>query len=167
MNTKENAVARLSTGLKHEALAYRITGIVYLVLSIILIIVGIVSMFTGAYLTATETDSYNMASDSFVFSINDEEYIVNDSDVAVAAGAGVIALSGFYLGFGISLLVIAIINLVMASKASKRRLSEVLTIKHASSVSTIVVAALFNEIALIFVIINFVFAKRNRALLSE
>lgn len=167
MNTKETALARLSAGLKHEALAYRIVGIVGLVSSIILIIIGIVSMGMGTYITATETDTYMVASDNYEYNYDSYEIEFDESDATVVAGVAVIAFGGFYLGFGAALLVIAIVNLVMASKASKRRHSEVLTIKHASSVSSIVVAALFNEIALIFVIINFVFAKRNRALLSE
>ena len=71
----------------------------------------------------------------------------------------------FYIIFGIALLVVAIVNLVTASKIGKYRYSEVLTVKHAGSVGSIVLAAFFNEIALVFVIINFVTAKKNRNIL--
>lgn len=194
MNTKENLVNRLSTGLKRERLAYKIVGIVSLVLAILLVVIGVISMVSGAFLASTEAsmgevvysndlsgnfeiidgDSEIIFDDGKI-EINDDDahiYIdgseieITDGDVAVIAGAGIIAVSGFYIGLGCSLLAIAIVNLVMASKVGKYRSDETLTIKHASSVGSIVMAALFNEIALIFVIINFVVAKKNRAALE-
>ena len=193
MNTKENALARLSTGLKHERLAYKIYGIVALVLAIVIMVCGVVSMIAGAFLTATEATSYTsdinfdssfeitdddsnvligdgrieITDDNASIYIDGSEIEFTDEDVAILAGAGVIAFSAFYIGFGIALLVVAIVNLVMASKVGKYRYSEVLTVKHAGSVGSIVLAAFFNEIALVFVIINFVYAKRNRAVLEE
>lgn len=190
MNTKENALARLSTGLKHERLAYKIYGIVSLVLAIVIVVCGIISAVAGAYLTAEETytnelsfnSSINIADDDANIYIGDGRIEINDNnasvyidgneieitedDIAILAGAGVIAFSAFYITFGIILLAVAIVNLVMASKVGKYRLSDEATVKHAGSVGSIVVAALFNEIALIFVIINFVYAKRNRAILE-
>ncbi|MDO4419275.1 MAG: hypothetical protein Q4B92_02830 [Ruminococcus sp.] len=190
MNTKENALARLSTGLKHERLAYKIYGIVALVLAVIIMVCGVVSAIAGAYLTADETytselsfnSSIDIADDGASVHIGDGRIEINDDnasvyidgneieftedDIAILAGAGVIAFSAFYITFGIILLAVAIVNLVMASKVGKYRLNPELTAKHAGSVGSIVVAALFNEIALIFVIINFVYAKRNRAILE-
>ena len=215
MNTRENVLQRLSAGLRREALAYRIVGIVGLVTAILMLIIGIVFMGAGTYMTATESSSSEIAfennyiisdgdssvefnEDGFIIQDNDDYvefnedgFIIQDNDDSIEfnedgiiiqdgnesieiteedafifAGVGVMAFGGFYIGFGCSLLAIAIVNLVMASKVSKSRYSEVLTAKHAGSVGSIVVAALFNEIALIFVIINFVQAKKNRAVLE-
>ena len=200
MNTKESTLQRLSAGLKREALAYRIVGIVGLVIAILSLIIGIAFMGVGTYLTATETStseiqfennyiisdgdsSIKFNEDGLVIQDNDDYVEFNEdgiiiqdgndtiefteNDAFILAGVGVMAFGGFYVGFGGSLLAIAIVNLVMASKVSKSRYSEVLTAKHAGSVGSIVMAALFNEIALIFVIINFVHAKRNRAVLES
>ncbi len=195
MNTKENVVSRLSTGLKHERLAYKIYGIVSLVLAIIIMVCGFVSMIGGAFLTAEETytdevivhneidGNINISDgDSNIFigdgriEISDEDaniYIdgseieITEGDVAIMAGAGVIAVGMFYIIFGIILLVVAIVNLVTASKIGKYRYSEVLTVKHAGSVGSIVLAAFFNEIALVFAIINFVIAKKNSTILAD
>ena len=200
MNTKESTLQRLSAGLRREALAYRIVGIVGLVIAILSLIIGIAFMGVGTYLTATETStseiqfennyiisdgdsSIKFNEDGLVIQDNDDYVEFNEdgiiiqdgndtiefteNDAFILAGVGVMAFGGFYVGFGGSLLAIAIVNLVMASKVSKSRYSEVLTAKHAGSVGSIVMAALFNEIALIFVIINFVHAKRNRVVLES
>ncbi len=164
MNTKENVISRLSTGLNRERLAYKIMGIALLVTSIILIIIGMITLIGGIGLTAYESiDSAELYS----YDINGEEYVFTEDEAAAFAGVGVIFFGGFYFGLGGGLLAVGIVNLVMASKIGKYRLNPELTVKHAGSVGSIVVAALFNEIALIFVIINFVFAKRNRAVLEE
>ena len=232
MNTRENVLQRLSNGLRREALAYRIVGIVSLVTSILLILIAIVTLCAGAFMTATETpaddiyysenyivenddtsiehsnnglyiedgdssvefngdglyiedgdssvefnddglfiedgDSYvEFGQDGLIIEDGEDVYTFTEDDAFIFAGVGVMAVGGFYFGFGCSLLAIAIVNLVMASKVSKSRYSEVLTAKHAGSVGSIVLAALFNEIALIFVIINFVLAKKHRAVLEN
>ncbi len=164
MNTKENVLTRISTGLMRERLAYKIVGIIGLVTAILLIIIGLITMIGGAAFTANESV---MTDEFYSYDIDGEEYIITEGDAAAVAGVGFIAFGGFYFGFGIGILAIGIVNLVMASKVGKYRQNTELTVKHAGSVSSIVVAALFNEIALIFVIINFVLAKRNRAVLEE
>ncbi len=163
MNTKENVTNRLSTGLKRERTAYKVIGIVGLVTAILLIVFGIIIMVSGIYMS-TNVES---VSDEFYYSyeINGEDYAVDENTAVAIAGVGVMAFSGFYLGFGFSLLAIAIVNLCLASRAGKHLKDSELTIKHAGSVGSIVLAALFNEIALIFVIINFVTAKKNRKIL--
>ena len=183
MNTnKQTIVERLTTGLKRERLAYKIYGIVFLVLSIVLIICGIVTMAGGAYLTDANTDATELSFNSSIIldknsgiEFNDDNIVVydgNDSitftedDAIIFAGVSVIAMGGFFIGFGASLAAVAIVNLVLASRAGKHSRNEESTIKHAGSVGSIVLAALFNEIALIFVIINFVVAKKNRAALA-
>ena len=195
MNTKENVLSRLSTGLKHERLAYKIYGIVALVLAIIIMVCGFVSMVAGAFLTEedvftgevvyhNEIDGNINISDGnsdILFEngrveitdedvhvyIDGEELTITEGDVAILAGAGVVFVGMFYIIFGALLLVVAIVNLVTASKIGKYRYSEVLTVKHAGSVGSIVLAAFFNEIALVFAIINFVVAKKNSAILND
>lgn len=185
---KQNVINRLNTGLKHEKLAYKIYGIVSLVLAIVIMLCGGVMMISGAFLTAadagTDTISFNgevvsgdadilfengrvevTDEDVHVF-IDGEEVTINESDVAILAGAGVIFFSVFYMVLGAVLLAVAIVNLVMSAKIGKYRLSDEATVKHAGSVGSIVMAAFFNEIALIFAIINFVVAKKNRAVLE-
>lgn len=195
MNTKENVLSRLSTGLKHERLAYKIYGIVALVLAIIIMVCGFVSMVAGAFLTEedaftgevvyhNEIDGNINISDGnsdILFEngrveitdedvhvyIDGEELTITDGDVAILAGAGIVFVGMFYIIFGALLLAVAIVNLVTASKIGKYRYSEVLTVKHAGSVGSIVLAAFFNEIALVFAIINFVVAKKNSAVLAD
>ena len=188
---KQNVLERLSRGLNYERLAYKIYGIVALVLAIFIMIIGIISSVAGVFLTASEeyyTEDISFSGNIDIYdedanvSLGDERIEIYDGNssvyidgyeiefdenaAAALAGAGVIAISAFYIVFGIILLAVAIVNLVMASKVGKYRLSEVLTVKHASSVGSIVIAAIFNEIALVFVIINFVIAKKNRAMLE-
>lgn len=188
---KQNVIARLSTGLKHERLAYKIYGIVAIVLSAIIIVCGIVSMAAGSFIFANEAStselSFNssidiadedanvyigdgkieIADDDVSVYIDGSEVEITEGDVAVAAGITFIALSVYVFVFGILYIAIGIVNLVMASKVGKYRQSDELTVKHAGSVGSIVVAALFNNIALIFVIINFVIAKKNSTILAD
>ena len=188
---KQNVSERLSRGLKHERLAYKIYGIVALVLAIFIMIFGIISSVAGVFLTAneeyyTEDISFSGNIDIYdedanvslgdgrieIYDDNSSVYIdgyeieFDENAAAALGGAGVTASGASCLVFRIILLAVAIVNLVMASKVGKYRLSEVLTVKHASSVGSIVIAAIFNEIALVFVIINFVIAKKNRAMLE-
>ena len=165
MNTKENVLSKLSLGLNRERTAYKVVGIVSLILAILLIVFGFISMVSGAYLTATETESYEFDSNIYSDNFDSYEIDITDEDVAILAGASVVFLGGFYFGFGFSLLAIAIVNLCLASRAGKHLKDSELTVKHAGSVGSIVLAALFNEIALIFVVINFVTAKKNRNVL--
>ena len=188
MNTKENVVTRLSRGLRHESLAYRIYGIVALVLSIIIIVCGLVMTIGGAFLTDAEyqneaniinnefidgdTDvilgnsSIDITDDDVHIHIDGDDINITEDDVAIFAGASVVFMGVFYSIYGFVYLAVAIVNLVLASKIKKYSLNADLTVKHAGSVGSIVVAALFNQIALIFVIINFVIAKKNRAVLE-
>lgn len=156
-----NVIDSLSNGLKHERLAYKIVGIVLVVCAAILIVCGIVSLATGSYLTSTES-----ANSLYAHDVEGYEFEITDGDVAAIAGVGVAVFGGFYLGAGFSVLAIGIVNLILAGRAGKHRLSDDATINHAGSVGSIVLAAFFNEIALIFVIFNFVKAKKNRALLA-
>lgn len=165
MNTKENVLARLSTGLNRERLTYKIYGIVAVVLAALIIVFGVIFAITGSYFTADSVVT-DLDSNGYTYEIDGYEVEITDGDVAMVAGAGIIAFSAFYITFGVILLAVGIVNLVMASKVGKYRLNPELTVKHAGSVGSIILAAFFNEIALIFVIINFVIAKKNRAVLE-
>lgn len=163
MNTKENVISRLSTGLKRERTAYKAIGIVGLVTAIILIVIGMIFMIGGIFMTTSEA----VVTEDFYYDyeVNGEDYTVDENAAIAIAGVGIMAFSGFYIGFGSALLAIAIVNLCLASRAGKHSKDPELTVKHAGSVGSIILAALFNEIALIFVIINFVTAKKNRNVL--
>lgn len=165
MNTKENVLARLSTGLNRERLTYKIYGIVAIVLAALIIVFGVIFAIAGSYFTADSVVT-DLDSNGYTYEIDGYEVEITDGDVAMVAGAGIIAFSAFYITFGVILLAVGIVNLVMASKVGKYRLNPELTVKHAGSVGSIILAAFFNEIALIFVIINFVIAKKNRAVLE-
>lgn len=76
-----------------------------------------------------------------------------------------------FLLYSILFLPIAIINMVMIGKVDYYRNSLYNdcgpTVTRSTSVGNIVFAAFFNEIALIFIIINFVFVKRNKAVFDK
>ena len=185
---KQNVINRLNTGLKHEKLAYKIYGIVSLVLAIIIMLCSGIMMVGGAFLTGADASTNELSFNGEIIDgnadilfengrveINDEnahiyidgeELTITESDAVILAGASVIIMGIVYLAFGLILLAVAIVNLVMSSKIGKYRLSDEATVKHAGSVGSIVMAAIFNEIALVFVIINFVVAKKNRAVLE-
>ncbi|MBQ2825435.1 MAG: hypothetical protein IJF19_04090 [Clostridia bacterium] len=160
---RQNVVEALSNGLRRERLAYKIFGIVALVLAVIIIVAGIVGVVAGGFITGVESEAAN---EIYSYNENGIDIEITDGDIAAVTGIGVAFFSGFYLGFGFSLLAIAIVNLVLAAKVGKCRLSDDATIRHAGSVGSIIFAAFFNEIALIFVIFNFVKAKKHRALLA-
>lgn len=182
MNTKEKTIATLSTGLRHEGVAYRVYGIVSLVLAIIIMLCGVVATIGGAVLSYEETEEaaigYNgdiliddgarieFDENGIVLYDGNESIVLHSEDAEVVAGAAVVVIGVFYITFGVILLAAAIVNLVLASRAKKHSLNAESTVEHAGSVASIVLAALFNEIALIFVIINFVRAKKNSAVLE-
>ena len=145
MNTKENVLSKLTTGLKHERLAYKIYGIVSLVLAIILIIFGALVMISDVNAVTNRIISAHLTLGT--------AYISLDNNLLL-------------LGYGCIVLAIAIVNLVRASRIGKYRIDETLTIKQTSSVSSIVMPAIFNDVALVFAIINFVNAKKNSEVLN-
>ncbi len=165
---------RLSTGLKHERLCFKIGGIVYIVIAAIMLVAGIIMTIAGAstigeiaandtyndYINEYEDYFYHFYEDDFDY----DYYSDNMSDEA--AIAIVLAVGIVFIVYGVLFLPIGIVNLVMKNKLTKYR-EKLYTdctdgVKHASSVGTIVLAAFFNSIALIFIIINFVFMKKNR-----
>lgn len=95
--------------------------------------------------------------------------------LVIGAADGDGELVGLAVVYGVFLcpayLAMGIVGIVCAGKL-KKQISQIYTnaapaFAHCNSVGMIVLSALFNEIALIFVIINFVRAKTNRALMEQ
>ena len=133
----KEALDSLYRFMKFERLAYKIAGIVMLVLGCV---------YVGLMLVV--------------------------GIIVMAGGEGMgmfVGVMGFIYG-GI-FLAVGIVNLVLKKKVSA--LMDTLysnpadAIRRCGSVGTIVLAAFFNEIALIFVIINFVKTKTNRGILAQ
>lgn len=158
---EQKCLDRLSTSLKHEGLCYKIFGIVWTVIAAIVLIVSIFMLITGSAVVGSNANS--------VIEYDGYEYYVEDYEATagVAAGAVFVGLGAGYIAMGAVFLGVGIVNLVLAGKVSKYR-NKLYTdcsegANHAGSVGSIVLAAFFNEVALIFVIINFVFMKKNAA----
>lgn len=156
---EQNCLDRLSAGLKHERLCYKIFGIAWTVIASFILILSIF-MLIGSSLIAENAVDYSVE-------YNGSEYYIEDFDVEpdAVASALFIGLGSGYISMALIFLGVGIVNFVLASKVGKYRntLYKDCTngANHASSVGSIVLAAFFNEVALIFVIINFVFMKRN------
>ena len=126
--------------LKYERISWKVTGIVFLVLAAIYVFFGFIFAVAG------------LASE----------------EVAIT-GAGII----YMFTCGITFVPLAVINLVMVSKTQKymtmiEQGTDIGTaITRAGSVGMIVFAAFFNEIALIFIIINFVRVKCNQQVIAR
>lgn len=130
--------------LRYERLAWRITGVVLLVLCILILGCGLLALAGSAG-------------------------AVMDGDAIASLGLGVAVL--YLVIYGILFLPIAIIGLVAAQKID-RYLGEMYndvrpTAARCGSVGMIVFTAFFNEIALIFYIINFVRMKTNKQLVER
>ncbi len=151
----------LFSRLKWERIAWKVSGIVFLVCAIIFLLIGLIGTVVGVAVIA---DDASYSSDYYY----DGEYYYDDN----VDGEDFIAVFGFVYGiYGIvglfAFLPVAIANLVMAKKVGKYR-AKLYTdctdgVKHATSVGSIVLGALFNEIALVFIIINFVLTKNKKA----
>lgn len=160
---------RLDTGLKHERLAYKIYGIVCLALAGLFLIIGVFTAVLSYNIVASDTvniDDY--VTDDYVFEIDGEEWVLDSTESAeVFAAMFIVAYSVFFIFMTVCFAAIGIVNIVMCSKLKKYRAAlstdSSKGIRHASSAGSIVFAAFFNTIALVFVIINFVFMKNNSA----
>ena len=127
--------------LKYERLACRILGIVMLIVTLLLIGFSVL-------------------------------FLVLATQMRYADGqVGMLFAFCMYFTYGIVLLPVAIANLVMAKKATNY-MNGIYTdprpaLTRCGAVGIIVVAAFFNTISLIFVIINFVRMKNNTALIER
>lgn len=122
---------------KYERLSWKIGGVVFLILS--LFFLG----FALLFLT-----------------------------IALARDAEEVAMvAPLFILYGLVFLPVAIVNLKMVKKTEYYMNTLYMdvrpTIERSGSVGMIVLSAFFNEIAMIFIIINFVRTKNNKALLQQ
>ncbi len=139
-NTDKEWLDRFWQMLKWERLSWKIFGIVWLILSIVLAVCGLIIIVSAA-----------------------------NTGFSYRLDMGII---GFvYLLLGLLYLPIAIVNKVMANKTF--HCMEMLYIEpktvlaRCGSVGMIVLAAFFNNVALIFIIINFVRTKTNKEVIDR
>lgn len=158
----------LSSRLKWERTAWKISGIVFLICAIVFLLIGLIGTVAGGALIADNASySYDYYDGEYYF---DDDYGYYSDNVDGEDFVAVFGLSfGVTYGFmGLAaFLPLAIVNLVMAKKVGKYR-EKLYTdctdgYNHATSVGSIVLGALFNEIALVFIIINFVLTKNKGA----
>lgn len=126
--------------LKWERLSWKIFGIVWLVLSIVLSVCGLIIIVSAAM-----------------------------TGYSYRVDMGIIGC--FYLFLGLLYLPIAIVNKVMEKKTSAY-MQQLFTdpkpvLARCGSVGMIVLAACFNNVALIFIIINFIRTKTNKAAIDQ
>ncbi len=165
----------LSNRLKWERLAWKVQGIIFLVFAIFFILVGSIA---GIFGSALMVDGIENADNSYYeyYDENGDYYHGYDGDVGTDVGIMVAGGAGLYIALeygiiGAVFLPIAIVNLVMAKKVGKYR-EKLYTdctdaVNHATSVGSIVLGALFNEYALIAIIINFILTKKNKAVFDR
>lgn len=170
---EQKCLDRLSTGLKHEGLAFRISGIVYIALAVFFLLYGGIMAALGGFVLA-DNASYDYSDDYYdSYYYYDGEYYSDDFTYSDSTD-GEDFLGGFFLSFGlsygislfISFLAVGIVDLVLAGKAKKYR-AKVYSdctdaVNHAGSVGTIVLGAFFSSVALVFIIINFVNTKNDK-----
>lgn len=162
----------LSNRLKWERLAWKVSGIVLLVCTIIFLLIGTIGTIAGGAVIA---DNAN-----YSFEYYDGEYHYDDNYGSYSDnvdGEDVVGVIGLVYGivYGVLGLVMflpmTIVNLVMAKKVGKYR-EKIYTdctdaVNHATSIGSIVLGALFNEWALIAIIINFILTKKNKAVFDR
>lgn len=167
----------LSNRLKWERLAWKISGIVLLVCTIIFLLIGTIGTITGGAFIADGVDfSYD---DEYYHGDFDSEYYYDDYDTYADSFDGETAVGVVGLVYGIvygvlglvMFLPLTIVNLVMAKKVGKYR-DKIYTdctdaVNHSTSIGSIVLGALFNEWALIAIIINFILTKKNKAVFDR
>lgn len=152
---QDECMRSLYNHLRHEKTAWKVCGIVLTVSCALLIFIGIVLTVSGIG-SAVINEPYSY------------DYQYSSADVyAVGAVSGGAVL----LIYGILFAPVAVIDLIMIGKTQRyidslyKDCGEAVT--RCGSVGMIVFGALFNEIALIFIIINFVKVKRYRAVFDE
>lgn len=144
LRAEEQAVLdKYSLGLKHERLAWKISGIFFLIGSIFFIVLGLI--FGIAAIGAYDLDSEDFAAFISVFAT--------------------------YMLIGVLIyLPIAIINLIMKNKLENYRNKLYTDCKDGIghfSVGSIVFAAFFNTIALVFIIIYFIQTKTDKSVIDR
>lgn len=158
----------LFSRLKWEHLAWKISGFVFLGLTIVLVLCGLIgSIASGVLIADNVSYSYEYYDGEYYFDEDYGRYSDNTDGEDVVGVIGIAYGTAYMFAALIGILPVSIVSLVMASKVKKYR-NKLYTdctdgYNHATSVGSIVIAALFNEVALVFVIINFILTKTKRA----
>lgn len=137
---EQRVLNNLSSGLKYERIAWMIGGILSLISTIYFLIGALLLPICGMDAYSPETA---------------HEFV---------------ELTVICLTCALCVLPVPIVNFVMMKKLGKYRAKLVTDCKDGishCSVGSIVLAALFNEVALVFAIINFVMAKNNAAVIER
>ncbi|MBQ8000399.1 MAG: zinc ribbon domain-containing protein [Ruminococcus sp.] len=165
---EQKALDGLSNRLKWERTAWKITGIVYLVFAIVFLLISFVGTLAGGFLVADNASySYEYYDGEYYYDDGYGYYSDNVDGEDFVGAIGLVYGVAYGIGGLVGFLPVAIVNLVMASKVGKYR-EKLYTdctdgYNHATSVGSIVLGAIFNEIALVFIIINFVLTKNKKA----
>lgn len=137
---KRECIENFRKFLKWERFGWKLFGIIFLVVSLIVLTCAIVIIVAGGM------TGYSYRVDMGI-------------------------IGGMYLFMGLLYLPIAIVNLVMAKKAGEYRENldhdPKSVIDRCGSVGLIVLAAFFNSLALVFIIINFVRVKTNKHIIEK
>lgn len=128
---------------KYERLAWKIVGIVYTAMGGVYALLSVLYLLLGVVLSM------------------DEAY----------AGGVTFVYGVMFFAFALTFASVGVFGLVMIKRA-QRYMEEMTTdirpaIVRATSVGMIVLGALFNTIAMVFIIINFAFAKANQSALQQ
>lgn len=169
---EQKCLDSLSTRLGWERRAWKIVGIVFLILAIFFAVFGSVFLVAGGAVIADNASySYDYYDDGYYYD-DDYGYYSDNIDGEDFVGAFGLSFGMTYAVVGLIVyLPIAIVNFVMAKKVGKYK-AKIYTdctdaVDHAGSVGSIVLGALFNSIALVFIIINFVLVKNDKAKLER
>ncbi len=160
---QDECMKSLYNNFRREKLVWTICGIVLTVCCAIMLFCGAVLAANGAF---AAYDEYSVGD----FDVNGISRDIHDNISGPAAVINLVAGSSLLI-CGALFLPVAVINLIMIGKTQRyinglyKDCGE--AVKRASSVGMIVFSALFNEIAMIFIIINFVNARRHRAVFEE
>lgn len=163
----------MNNRLKWERIAWKVQGIILLVLAIIFMLISVIGATVGIFSTATSVSSddgyyYEEYDDGIYYYDYEDDYSTDMSDFGIGVAMSVF---GVYITIGAMFLAIAIVNLVMAKKVGKYRKSLYTdctdALDHSTSVGSIVMGAIFNEYALIAIIINFIVTKKNIAIFER
>lgn len=126
---------------KYERLSWKIAGIFFLVFSLFFFGFALLFLMVAAFADSGMVD------------------------------AGMVGVAVAFIIYGLVFLPVAIVNLKMVKRAEYYMNSVFFDIepteKRTSSIGMFILSGFFNEVALIFIIINFIRTKRNKHLISR
>ena len=158
---EKKAMADMDRFLRYEHAAWKAGGIVFMICAALYVFIGLMYIVIGAAngFSGYGYMSYTMAMTPYYYS------------GMSGAGAFIIAGVSFIISGLIAFLPAAVINLIMLKKVEyyenviRTDISEAR--KRCGSVGMIIFGVLFNNVATIFIIINFVKTKSNKEVLDR